>query len=280
MNNKFKRFNKILMMTVAILLCFVLISTSVVSGIFAKYVITKSAGATVSLKAFGVTLTVEGAQGSVSYSPSGSTSADAVSVTVTGLQLVPGQTVDDVLKVTITGNGTTSSKPNVDAVRLKIKVKSENVTKFSVAKSAIKSATAVDFATANFVPIGFRIYSGTAAATSTTTKDFSKTWKTPASDAAFATVIRDGIVSSGFGFTAVDDSTDDTAVKTIYDKNNSITSLNVKYLNFGFSCVADNTGMPSDVSAVEADLIQTHLSTINSTAQLKITFTVSLEQVV
>ena len=278
MNNKFKRFNKILMMTVAILLCLVLISTSVVSGIFAKYVITKSASAEVSLKAFGVKLTVAGgSHGTVT--PDTATDS-TLTVTVTDLQLVPGQTLDDVVKFTIQGTGT-SNNPNVDAVKLKIKVKSENVSQFEVESSDIKSATTVAFAKNYFVPIGFRIYSGTAAATTAATKSFAQDWKTPASDAAFATAIRDGIALLGLGFDAIDDENDDTVEKTIYDKNNSITALNVKHLNFGFSCLADgNTGMPDDVTADEADLIQTYLSTANSTAKLKITFIVSLEQVV
>ena len=150
MNNKMKKFNKILMMTVAILLTLVLASTSVVSGIFAKYVVTKSASTEVSLKAFGITLKVEGTQGTIKYSPTGSDKDTAISVSVTGLQLAPGETLDDVVKFTIDGT------PNVDAVKLKIKVKSENVSTFKVAKTNINSVSTVDFAEKIFIPIGMK----------------------------------------------------------------------------------------------------------------------------
>lgn len=276
MNNKMKKFNKILMMTVAILLTLVLASTSVVSGIFAKYVVTKSASTEVSLKAFGLTLKVEGTQGtSINYSPSGSNKDTAISVSVSGLQLAPGETLDDVVKFTIDGT------PNVDAVKLKIKVKSENVSTFKVAKTNINSVSTVDFAEKIFIPIGFRMYAGTTAATTNTTKSFAQNWKTPTNDAGFATTIASGIASTTFNFTAVDDTNDDTVERIIYNKNNSITTLQVKYLNFGFNCLADgNTGMPSDVDATEADIIQTYLSQNNANAKFKITYTVSLEQVV
>ena len=117
MNNKFKRFNKILMMTVAILLCLVLISTSVVSGIFAKYVITKSAGATVSLKAFGITLSVDGmatnnSTGITKTVVSKDTNNNALEISVTGISLAAGESIDDVVKFTIDGT------PNVDSVKL------------------------------------------------------------------------------------------------------------------------------------------------------------------
>ena len=53
-----RKANKILMATVAILLCLVLITTSVASGIFAKFVITKSGEATITFEKFGVTVTM------------------------------------------------------------------------------------------------------------------------------------------------------------------------------------------------------------------------------
>ena len=51
-----KKSNKILMATVAILLSLVLISTSIVSGIFARFVIEKSGSTAIKFNKFGVDL--------------------------------------------------------------------------------------------------------------------------------------------------------------------------------------------------------------------------------
>lgn len=280
MNNKFKRFNKILMMTVAILLCFVLISTSVVSGIFAKYVITRSAGATVSLKAFGLTLTVDGSHGTVTRNPvADASSTSTLSVSVTNLQLVPGQTLDDVVKFTIGG------APNVDKIKIKIKVTVTNVEKFEVETTDLQSITpetGLSIAKANYIPLGFTMKSG-ASSSSNTKVVLLTPWQKPADNAALATSIRGGLVSEA-KFTASKDPTDatktttDTAEKVIYEKDK--TALSTKYYSFGFTCWGTGGTLPGSESEPEADLIQTYLSTQNATANLIVTYTVSLEQVV
>lgn len=53
-----RKVNRILMATIAVLLSLVLITTSVVSGIFAKFVISKEATVSMNLEQFGVTLTI------------------------------------------------------------------------------------------------------------------------------------------------------------------------------------------------------------------------------
>lgn len=58
-----KKFNKALMMTVATLLTLVLISSCIVSGTMAKYVVSKNSTATATLKTFGTTLTVTAGSG-------------------------------------------------------------------------------------------------------------------------------------------------------------------------------------------------------------------------
>ena len=66
-----RKFNKILMMTVAILLTFVLISSCILSGTMAKFVVSKDATTTATLSAFGVTLgytTESGAGGGLTAS--------------------------------------------------------------------------------------------------------------------------------------------------------------------------------------------------------------------
>ena len=272
MNNKIKRANKIMMMTVAILLCFVLISTSVVSGIYAKYVITKSAETTVKLKAFGVTLTVTGSNGAT-VTPSGSTGANVVKVTISDLQMTPGQTLADVVKFTIDGT------PSVSQVKLKIKTTVSGSANFNTTSAKITAlvpdTTGLAITTANYIPFGFTMKtSANLDGTSPTSKTLLGAWSTPTSDTAFATSIRDKI-NSEFTFSTTD-STTDTAEKIIYQNS----AYNTKYVSFGFTCWGKGTsGLPSNVTETEADLIQMYLQS-QSSAKLTITYTVSVEQVV
>lgn len=103
-----RRANKILMATVAILLCLVLITTSVVSGVFAKYAIKKQASTSVSFQSFGVTveLTPDSNLKTLSEVKKG----DSASVMFEELPMAPGDEFYKALKVEIGG------KPNVDIV--------------------------------------------------------------------------------------------------------------------------------------------------------------------
>ena len=281
MNNKFKRFNKILMMTVAILLCFVLISTSVVSGIFAKYVITRSAGATVSLKAFGITLSVDGmatnnSTGITKTVVSKDTNNNALEISVTGISLAAGESIDDVVKFTIDGT------PNVDSVKLKVQVVVSGYENFSVSTDNIKSVTSeqtdLTIPTAKYIPFGCTMKTSSAVAGTSATKTVLVTpaLRAIASNAAFAELIRDGLVD-GASFSQTGTTTD-TVEKTIYAKGT--TSLTTKYYSFGFTCWASGGTMPTDVSTTEADLIQTFLSKKTTANTFTVKYIVSLEQVV
>ena len=271
MNNKMKKFNKILMMTVAILLTLVLASTSVVSGIFAKYAVTKSGSTEVSLKAFGITLTVAGKSGlSVDKTPSNSSGVNTMSVTVRDLQLTPGQTIDDVVKFTIAANGT-DNKPNVSNVKLKIKTTVSGVSNFNVTSDNLKTVTSetVTHTTGKYIPIIFTMESGTADAASST--KILDAWNNPTTvtDTNLANAIAAGIAAnSTFGYTATS-GVSNSVEKTIWNGS----TLSVTHISFGFKGWGKET-----TSVANADAIQTYLST-NSNAKLTVTYTVSLEQV-
>ena len=90
-----KRANKILMVTVAILLSLVLLSTSLVSGIFARFVVQKSGQTTVGLEKYGVKVnmtvdsnlkTLVGENGYKEES-----AGDSISATISNLTMYPGQ---------------------------------------------------------------------------------------------------------------------------------------------------------------------------------------------
>ena len=258
MNNKIKRANKIMMMTVAILLCFVLISTSVVSGIYAKYVITKSAGATVSLKKFGVKLSMnKGADfdesgASASISDDGTT----ITTTITGIGLVPGKDYPDIVKFTASVDGTVS-------VNTRIKVKAVvNTTDGSTDGNKFKLNSTT------YIPIATRIKIGTADAA-----DVASAW-VATSFSEYQTKLTSGLRTAigenvATGDTAYAGAQIATAGKTQLDTNAKST------ISFGFYVPATyGTG----------DAIATYDETITKIAanqpSFTITFYVSLEQIV
>ena len=108
-----KKVNRILMAVIAILLSLVLISTSVVSGIFAKYVIKKSVEAPIIFRKFGVSLKMEVDSDLVSKITTQKQLGDSIMVEIENLVLSPGDDFSDALKFTISGT------PNVN-VKLKI----------------------------------------------------------------------------------------------------------------------------------------------------------------
>ena len=102
-----KKFTKRLTMIVAILLSLVLLSSSIVSTTLAKYVVTKDVTTNVGLEKFGLELKIEAASdlGLTQTSQFG----NSVTYTCNALKLVPGQKIEDAIKVTASG------KPVVNA---------------------------------------------------------------------------------------------------------------------------------------------------------------------
>jgi hypothetical protein len=103
-----RRANKILMATVAVLLCLVLISTSIVSGVFARFAITKKAETTVKLERFGVEIKLTPDPNLVGYIQEDLTvnKGDSVSITLSGVDMAIGDSFLQALKVEIGGEPT------------------------------------------------------------------------------------------------------------------------------------------------------------------------------
>lgn len=150
-----KKATKRLMMVVAILLCLVLISTSVVSGVFARFVIEKNATTTVTLNQFGVTVEFTG----IGSNPT--KTGDSITYTST-LSMKPGDSKTITAK--ISGKPTVSSTITVD-------------TKIEYEDSAFTITGNQDFTDIKedtvYFPIGFKVgntsvvapYSNKSAAT-------------------------------------------------------------------------------------------------------------------
>ena len=110
-----RKANRILMAIVLILLCLVLMTTSVVSGIFAKYTISKQVLMMFSFESFGVTIDIipsEGlkkavADGDIRFDGSGN-------LTVSNLLMHPGDNFADALKFQIKGRPTADAELKVE----------------------------------------------------------------------------------------------------------------------------------------------------------------------
>ena len=94
--------NKILMMAVSSLLCLTLISSCLVSSIFSKYVTTDTASVSTVFKKWGVTITADVRDDLPGATVTGDDDGSAV-VTISGLNMKPGDDFSDAIRFTITG---------------------------------------------------------------------------------------------------------------------------------------------------------------------------------
>ncbi len=128
-----KKTNKILMATVAILLSLVLISTSVLSSVFARFVNSRGMDATMKFKKLGVELSL--AYDATKLAAAGATvtptkNGDFLSLAISGLKMAPGDNLKDVIKFTFSEN-------SVAGVPLKVVIDIDvnyNVSEFLIPK--------------------------------------------------------------------------------------------------------------------------------------------------
>ena len=128
-----KKVNKILMATVAILLSLVLISTSVLSSVFARFVNSRGIDATMKFKKLGVELSLT--YDATKLAAAGATvtptkNGDFLSLSISGLKMAPGDNLKDVIKFTFSEN-------SVAGVPLKVVIDIDvnyNVSEFLIPK--------------------------------------------------------------------------------------------------------------------------------------------------
>lgn len=253
-----KNFSKTIMVILAVLLTLVLISTSTVSGIFAKYVVEKNATTIVSLKKFGIKLAVgkgddfDGTK--MSITPA-SPNANTLSVEVSNISLAPGERFDEVVEFTVSVDTKVS-------VNTRIKVKAEVITfnNFTV-DSGVGDLTA----SAVYVPIGFTAEKND----STTAAEIAPAWTYNSQGG-----VQDGLMANLRTLIGNEVTTDDYAdVKIASAGITSSNNLVIKTLGFGAYCPA--TG---DAGSYDADEIGTWLA--ENGASISVRYTVVLEQIV
>lgn len=114
-----KKANKILMMTVSILLCLVLISSCMLSGIYARYTVSQTAGVGVAtIKPFGVeiSMTIDDAKLAAVGATKKQTvdSNKAVSYTIENLKLKPGDDLTDLVSIHVDGTANVDCQVIID----------------------------------------------------------------------------------------------------------------------------------------------------------------------
>ena len=264
MEKKIKNINKSIMIIVAVLLTLVLISTSTVSGIFAKYVVTKSATTEVSLKKFGVKLTMlEGED----FGDSGATTGDnidpnnnTISATISNIQLIPGSDFPEIIKFVVTD----ADRAKDFTVNTRIKVKAVVNTTGTTEQAKFTSDEIF------FIPIATKIKINGADAKviadeSPNYVDFS----------SYQTELNNKLQNSNFigpitGESEWAGATIATAGSANFDQG-AITEI-----AFGFAC--PETYGTSETDIAKFDKIMTQIA--ENEAKLSITFYVSLEQIV
>lgn len=244
-----KKTNRVIMIIVAVLLTLVLLSTSLVSGIFAKYVITKEATTTVSLKKFGVTLTVaKGANvpsgASVILTP---TSGDTVKVTVSNVSLAPGESIVELVKFTV------ANKPVV-AAKLSVAVTNVTFTNLQVAKDIGGLGTA-----ATYVPLKF------TAKVNSTSSDISTAWYS-GDEAGFRKDMLGKIKTAIGSSDTVEDATTSVGITTTAN-----TAFSLSTMSIGVTYPASTT-----VSGLDTDIAGTWLAEQN--ASVSVTYAVTIAQ--
>lgn len=254
-----KNFSKTIMIIVAVLLTLVLISTSTVSGIFAKYVVTKDATTIVSLKKFGVKLTMLKGNDFVNSGASPdddlSVGNDTISVTLSNIQLIPGSDFPEIIKFVAEDADTSDSSPFTVDTRIKVK--------------AVVNTTSTDefhYENTTFIPITSKVKVNSTVSSISDAGVYSDI---ASYQANLTNELRDAIG------TDVEDGDSEWAGAKIATAGNKVFDSNAKTtIAFGFAC-PDTYG---DSDSEKFDKIMTQIAERGAT--FSITYTVSLEQIV
>lgn len=265
-----RRVKKIVMMTVAILLCLVLFSTSILSGIYAKFIIKKDAQISAYIERFGVTirLTPNTTAGKLVASQENTDNGVVASMSFTS-DLAMEDTIYDALKVEVTGT------PNVN-----VKFKMSCQVEFDTAKYTVDSNSIYGGAKGKtYMPLGFTVKLGESG----TQQYICRPYHIPADDNRIDEMIIRNTANKVCGFsynksedpkTPYDSSQDRYYFeKTFSEEING--NINCFYL--GFDWLGQYNSYPTS-NANTNNLIATHISEKAAGSAITITYMFYLEQ--
>lgn len=294
-----KKANKILMASVAILLSLVLITTSVLSGVFAKFAIRKNTTTTMKLEKFGVTLalnTTTGLEGKIVGESSAQVNdGESITVTVSNAKIGPG----DFYYIFFDIDGT----PICDTY-MKISVDIDYTpAHYSLTREAPKESDSAGETeegetkapiTTYYMPIGFTFDTGTDSSATpniSTATYVSDPWKQSTSiDDVSATALENSIATdikkqvtapTGDKCTVSDNTVTLELSKGIALRSGNVQfdNANVRYMYMGFAWPfehGDTDAMKSEYDELCTDLIKEIKK--NSAVGINVTYTITLEQ--
>ena len=262
MNEKTKNSGRMILRIVAILLCLVLITTSIVSSTLAKFIVTKDATTVVSLKKFGIALNMN--KGShydqATATPKIADDGSTISVTLSNIKLLPGANYSEIVYFTITLAAAQPGSTPKASVKTRVKVRavvnastSENLDKFKYNETV-------------YIPISAKMRAGVGK-TTYTEHTIAAAWSALSFD-DYQTNITTGLK------TALGTVDDTWAGQQVADKGGTyIRGDAVSYISFGFE-VPYEYGTGTEVATY--DKILTNIAQNNPT--ISITYYISLEQ--
>ena len=243
-----KKTNKILARVLVIILSLVLITSSVVSSTFAKYVVVKTGKTTVGMEAFGLDVTITAKHDST---PSETAkNGDSVTLTFTNLLLKPGDVIDDAVNVKVSGEAKCAVNVVIDVTV------AYNGGAFVVNKSHFSSLGNADPSV--YVPIAFTV-EGAEATTSYN--------NLPATDAASAieTAIQNEVTGSSIVNGKVTKNYPMSGGKVIIGSGDFD-------IDFGFKWTNDGDLLHDQIGTYLANQTDSNKSTVT------ISYTISVEQ--
>ena len=293
-----KKANKILMASVAILLSLVLITTSVVSGVFAKFAIRKNTTTTMKLEKFGVTLalnTTTGLEGKIVGESSAQVNdGESVTVTVSNAKIGPGDFYYILFDIGGTPTCDTLMKINVDI--------DYTPAHYSLTREAPKESDSAGETeegetkapiTTYYMPIGFTFDTKTTSnpPTITTATYVSDPWKQSTSindvsattlENSIATAIKNRVTTPTGDKCTVSNNTVTLELSkgtALRSGNVKFDNANVRYIYMGFAWpfeYGDTDSKKSEYDELCTDLIKEIKK--NNAKGISITYTITLEQ--
>ena len=164
-----KKVNKILMATVSVLLCLVLITTSVVSGVFARFVVKDTITTTVVFKKYGAAISVNldaltkdsNKNPIPGVSVTEQNNGNSKTFTVSGLKIGPGDSVPNAMRfnLSVDVDGTGAKPAFATKMSLTIDLTYDSNTFRVVNNDTVDFATTIipEGETRYFMPIGFTL---------------------------------------------------------------------------------------------------------------------------
>ena len=289
-----KKANKLLMAAVAILLCLVLISTSILSGVFAKFVHQRAMDATMTFKHLGVTVTMSADTNKSILEAAGATISTEVkngksgTITISDLSMRPGVVVPRAVKFTFSGTPTVPVQVKITPT---VKYKNFTTANLKVPANTIKGTNGSYLEEKYYMPMAFTFGQGGNTAVDALSKSTNLvvnpwTESTNANDVSDATIsnsIASRIKSERFGTGTEPNASVDGNILTIGNFTsditfhiNSATSSNYFHMGFGWELEHGNSAEEKDVY----NKIETYITQrLPDNASITVSYTVEVVQV-